>query len=121
MNVMPARSHASGKRRVLAEEAVAGVNRVAAALLRGVDDLVDPQVALARGGGPDGVGLVGEAHVERGAIGVGVHGDRADAHLAQRAHDADGDLASVGDEDLAEGRVMAASTSRRRYSGRPSA
>ena len=66
-------------------------------------DLVDAEVALGRGRGADGVGLVGHAHVERGAIDVGVDGDGGDAHLVERAGDADGDLAAVRDEDLLEG------------------
>jgi hypothetical protein len=57
-----------GKRRVLAEEAVAGVDGVAAGLLRDVDDLVDAQVALGRPRRPDGVGLVGHPHVQRRAV-----------------------------------------------------
>ena len=91
-----------GQSGVLAQEAVARVDGVAAGPLGDVDDLVDAQVALARGRRADGVRLVGHAHVERRAIGVGVDGDGADAHLAQRAGDADGDLAAVGDEDLAK-------------------
>ena len=66
-----------GQRGVLAEEAVAGVDGVAAGLLRDVDDLVDAQVALGGGRGADGVRLVGDAHVEGGAVGVGVDGDGA--------------------------------------------
>jgi hypothetical protein len=113
-----------GQRRVLAQEAVAGVDGLGAGLLGGVDDLVDPQVALARGGRPDGERLVGHADVEGGAVGLGVHGDRADPHLAQRAHDADGDLAAVGYQDFAEGaghrerRVTAPSSVRKPASGR---
>ena len=41
--------------------------------------------------------------MQRPSVGLRVHGDRADPELAQRAEDADGDLASVGDQDLAEG------------------
>ena len=40
--------------------------------LRDVDDLVDAEVALGGRRGADRVGLVGHAHVERGAIDLGV-------------------------------------------------
>ena len=103
MKAMPGALAGVRERRVLAEEAVAGVDGVAAGLLRGVDDLVDAEVALGRRGGADRVRLVGDADVERGAVGVGVDGDGGDAHLVERARDANGDLAAVGDEDLAEG------------------
>ena len=49
------------------------------------------------------VRLVGHAHVERGAIDLGVNGDGGDPHLVERARDADGNLATVCDENLAEG------------------
>ena len=42
------------------------------------------------------------ADVEGRAVGVGVHGDRPDAELAQSAEDADGDLSAVRDQDLGE-------------------
>ena len=45
--------------RVLREEAVAGMNGVGAGLLRGVEDAIDAQVALARRRGPDRHRLVG--------------------------------------------------------------
>ena len=46
----------------------------------------------------DVVGLVGFLHVERMAVGVGVDGHRLDAQFGAGAHDADGDLAPVGDQ-----------------------
>ena len=56
------------------------------------------------GGGADAHGLVGEAHVERARVGLGVDGDGLDAELAAGAQDAQRDLAAVGDEDLLEHR-----------------
>ena len=38
----------------------------------------------------------------RVAVGLGVDGDGGDAELVERADDADGDLATVGDQDLGE-------------------
>jgi len=34
------------------------------------------------------------------AVGIRVNGGGRDTELAARAHDADGDLASIGDQDL---------------------
>ena len=45
---------------------------------------------------------VGHQHVRREPVDVGVDRDRLDAALLAGAHDADGDLAAVGDEDTAD-------------------
>ena len=45
--------------------------------------------------------LVGHAHVQRAAVGLGEHGDGGDAQLAAGADHAARDLAAVGDQDLA--------------------
>ena len=74
---------------------------VGAAALDDVEDGLGVQVALGRGLAAERVGLVGQAHVQGVAVEVGVHGDGGDAELAARADDADGDLAPVGDQDLA--------------------
>jgi hypothetical protein len=42
--------------------------------------------------------------MHRVGIGGGVDGDGRHAHLARRAHDAQRDLAAVGDQDLLEHR-----------------
>src|ERR1035437_6692999 len=68
----------------------------------GGEDAVDAEVAFGGGAGADVGGLVGHADVEGGAVGVGKDGDAGDAHLAEGADDADGDLAAIGDQDLAE-------------------
>src|SRR5205814_7831852 len=85
------------------EETVAGMNRVGTGLFGGGDDVLDHQIALARGRRTDAEGLVARAHVERRAVGVAVDGDGADAHLPTGTRDADRDLAAVGDEDLLHG------------------
>ena len=87
---------------VLGQEAVAGVNRVRPRPLRRVEDPLLVEVALGRRAGPEEEGLVGLRDVERAPVGLRVHGDGTDPELAQRAEDADGDLATVGDEDFAE-------------------
>src|ERR1035437_8532302 len=54
------------------------------------------------GRGPHAQGLLGEGAVGGGASGVGEDGDGGDGHFAEGADDADGDLAAIGDENLAE-------------------
>ena len=46
--------------------------------------------------------FVGFADMQRSAIGIGVNGHRANAHLAQSANDAQSDLAAIGDQNLRE-------------------
>ena len=78
------------------------MDRLGARLLGRLDDLGDVQVALGRHRRADQEGLVGLAHVRGVAVDLRVDGDRADAHLLQRAGDADRDLAAVCDQDLLE-------------------
>ncbi len=88
--------------RVFAQEAVAGMNRIRIADLRGADDAVDLQIALVARAGADADGLVGELHVERIHVGLGINGEGLDALLLAGADDAQGDFAAVRDEDFLE-------------------
>ena len=85
------------ERRVLGEEAVAGVNRLAAGRLGGCDHVRDPEVALRRRRRADADGAVREPDVQRVAVGGGVDGDRFGAELVDRADHPDGDLAAIRD------------------------
>ena len=87
---------------VLGQEPVAGVDRLGAGRLRRLEQPLDVQVALGGHRRAEQVGLVGLGHVGRVAVGLRVDADRDDPHLLQRPHDADRDLAPVGDEDLLE-------------------
>ena len=69
---------------------------------RRIQNAVDAQIALGGRRGPQVGGLIGHAHVQRGAVGIGIDGHRDDPHLAQRANDTDSDLAAVGNQDLME-------------------
>ena len=92
-----------GELGVLGEEAVAGIDRVGARLLRDADDLVDVEVGADRM--PllaDLVGLVGLQPVQRVAVLVRVDRDRAGAQFVCGAERPDGDLAAVRDQDLSE-------------------
>src|SRR5438876_319563 len=53
---------------------------------------------------PDRHRLVGLADMAGVGIGFAMDGDRADAHRAAGPHDAAGDLAAIGDQDLGEHR-----------------
>ena len=94
-----------GELGVLREEPVSGVHGVGARAACDVEQLRDVEVRL-RGARPaERERLVGEAHVQGLAVRVRVHRDGRDAGVRARAGDADGDLATVGDEDLAQGGV----------------
>src|SRR4051794_419348 len=70
-----------------------------AALLRRFENALDVQVAVARSGSADPVGLVAGADMLRAAIGIGVNSDGRKAQGPAGACHADRDLAAVGDQD----------------------
>ena len=78
------------------------MHTIGTAVVDRLEDGLGVQVALCCGLSAEGVGLVGEAHVQRVAIELAVHRDRLDAEIASRANDPDGDLPAVGDQDLGE-------------------
>jgi hypothetical protein len=88
---------------VLGEKAVARVDGVGPRPPRDVEQLADVEVRLLRPGARERERLVGDAHVQRLAIGVCVDRDGADPGVTARAGDADCDLAAVRDEDLGDG------------------
>ncbi len=88
---------------VLRQEAVAGVDRVGAGLPRHADDLRHVEVGPDRVPAlPDQVGLVRLEAVQRVAVLVRVDSDGAGTEFERRAEGTDRDLATVGDQDLAE-------------------
>ena len=89
----PASLHRPRERGVLGEEAEAGVDEPRPGPLRGVDELLRDEVRLAGRGGTDADGVVGEADVERGPVGVGEDGHGRDPEVAAGPDDPDGDLA----------------------------
>ena len=88
---------APGEGGVLAQEAVAGMNRIAAGLQRHRDDLLGVEV-WKRTRALEGPRLVRLADVERGGVVLRIDGDGADAELGSGAQDSDRDLATVGDQ-----------------------
>ena len=87
---------------VLGQEAVARVDRLGAGRQRRLDDRIAAQVAVLGRRAADVDRLVGQRHVARAAVGVGIDGHGRHPHPAAAVHDAAGDLAAVGDQDLAE-------------------
>ena len=102
MNTTPGLLAGLGEVGVLGEESVSGVDRLGPGLLGRLEDLLDVQVALGRNGRAQQMGLVGLADVRSLTIRLRVHAHGDDPHLLQRPHDANGDLAPVGDQDLLE-------------------
>ena len=92
------------ERRALGEKPVAGMDRLGAGRLAGVNDLVDHEIGLSRGGRPDSDRLIGHFDMERILIGFRIDGDRLDSHASRGLDDPARDLATVGDEDLLEHR-----------------
>ena len=88
------------QRGIFGEEAVTGMQRVAAGAARDVHHFVDAQIAFAGRRGADGISLVGKADVQRGAVDFAENGDGRNAHFAAGAHDAHGDFTAIGDEDF---------------------
>src|SRR5207248_11009913 len=86
---------------VLGEEAIARVDAVRARSARDIEELRDVEVTFRRRRSAQRVCLVGQAHVQRVEIGIGVDRNAGQTLIPARARDAHGDLAAVGDEDLA--------------------
>ncbi|MNV30070.1 hypothetical protein D3C71_1213240 [compost metagenome] len=91
-----------GEAGVLGQEAVAGMDRLRAGAACGLQDGIPAQVALACRRRADRDGLVGQAHVARVAVGVGVHRHGGDAQALAGSDDTAGNFAAVGDQDLGE-------------------
>ena len=68
--------------------------------LGGADDPIGAEIGVRALVAADADGFVGELHVERLHVGLGIDGEGLDAHLAASADNAEGDFAAVGDEDF---------------------
>ncbi len=85
---------------VFRQEAVTGVHRIRAGLLDRFQNLVDDQIALRRRRRTDVNGFVGHFRMQGHLVGIGIDGNRLDAHLLRGFHDAAGDFAAVGYQDF---------------------
>ncbi len=98
-----------GEMRRLGQEPVARMDRLGIGDLGGGDHRGDVEVGLVVARRADADVLVGELDVQRVGVGGGVHRHGPDAELPAGPDDAQGDLSAVGDQDLAEHGVVAAS------------
>jgi hypothetical protein len=90
--------------RILAEKTVARMDGIHTMPSRGVQNAFNIEVAFARRRRPQMRGFIGFADMKRGAVGVGINGDRADTHLAKRANNTQRDLAAIGYQNFLEHR-----------------
>ena len=91
-----------GEARVLRQEAVARVDRAGAGVARRLQDALRVEVALRGRRRADAHRGIGHRHMRRIGIRLGVDGHRAQLERLQRADDAAGDGAAVGDQDSVE-------------------
>ena len=92
----------AGEIGVLREEAVAGMDGIDFVLPRQSDDAGDVEIGADRlAGFADAIGFIGFEAMQGKAVFVRVNRHRADAQLRCGAENADGNLAAVGNEQLA--------------------
>src|SRR5262245_14466307 len=87
---------------ILRQKTVAGMDALRAGTLGDPDQLVDRQIALARGPGSEAMRLVAEPGVERAGIRIGIDCNRPQPEFSGGARNSTGDLAAVGDQDRCE-------------------
>ena len=75
---------------------------VGAAVFRDLQNLVDVEVRLSRGGSTDGEGLVRHQNVQRGAIHIRIDRHRGNSQLAAGTDDPHRDLPPISDKNLLE-------------------
>ena len=97
------RVHRIGEVCVLGQKAIARVHCVRPGARCGLDQGGDVQVGIVRRGPTDAHGLVGGEHVGRAAVSLRVNSHRAIPQETRGTHDADGDLAAVGDQHGVKG------------------
>ena len=105
MNMSPAVAHAAREVGVLREKAVAGMHRVGARRARRLEERSTSRYDSLAAGAAERHRFVGVPHVRRVRVGIGIHRDARDPHLAQRAQHAARDLAAVRDQHLARAGV----------------
>ena len=88
------------------------MDRVGAAVVGHLHDALQLQVGLRRRGAAEVMCLVRVADMDGAAVRVGVNSHGCNPELAARAHDANRDLAPVGDQHLAEEFFLHAMASR---------
>ncbi len=92
----------SGELRILGEKSVSRMDRVCSGSRGDVQKFLNIEIGLGGGGRADGIGLVGFADVEGGAIYLRVDGNGGDSHFVAGTNDPHGDLAAIRDENFLE-------------------
>src|SRR5581483_378089 len=64
------------------------------------EDQITAQIGFGRGSGSEAISLIGFENVGCGAVGIGIDGDGREAQLTAGAEDAQGDFATIGDENF---------------------
>src|SRR5580692_860224 len=90
------------KLRILGKKSVSGMDRVRAASLRNVQDLIEVQIGFRRCCRPDVVGLVGLANMQRSPIDVGINRNRWDSEFAAGADHPHSDLPPIRNQNFLE-------------------
>ncbi len=96
---------------VLGQEPVSRVDGVRAGPGGDVEQFADVQIGVRRRGSAQRIGVVGGTDVHRVPVGIGIHRDRPEPGILGRTCDADGDLATVGDQDGVHAEVLPGSSS----------
>ncbi|MNT40306.1 hypothetical protein D3C72_1766130 [compost metagenome] len=96
--------HRAGERGAFRQKAVARVHGVRATAARYGQEFVDIQIGIRRTIAVQAIGLVGHARVQRVEIGVRIDGYGFHAVVGAGTDDADGDFATVGNQDFLHGR-----------------
>src|SRR5699024_3747552 len=92
----------AGEVGVLREEPIPRVNGIRPRPAGDVENLCRIEIGFSGAGAAEREGLVNEFGVQGGAVGIGVDPDGSDPRIRTCARDPDGNLAPVGDENLAQ-------------------
>jgi hypothetical protein len=97
----------AGKRRIFSEEAVAGMDGVHIVGLGDAEDAGNVEIGFDGSfAGADAIGFVRFEAVKGEAVFLGIDGDGAEAEFVGGAENADGDFATVGGEEFANGTLF---------------
>ena len=92
--------HGAGELRILGQKSVTGVNCIRTRPACDGEKFVNDEVRLCTRRAFERIRFVGEFDVSGIPVLIGVHGHRPDSAVLRCTDDADGDFATVGDEDL---------------------
>ena len=97
MKVIPAPPAGLGKAGILREETVAWMDRLRAGAFSRANQFFHCQVTVPGRRRPDGDGFIGQPHVARIDVRLGINRDRPDTKAFCRIDDTTGNFTTVGD------------------------